>query len=76
MVKQSTVQQFLDLIESVFNYSSKDRVAIAFLAKEAARQRAAVAFKPNAKNHLARSGLERRGEIRPNSLAAINHEDQ
>ena len=47
MVKQSTLQQYLDVIEIVFNYASKDRVAIAFLAREAARSRQKQAFNRN-----------------------------
>lgn len=41
-VKQSTKTQFLDLIERVYNFQAKDRIALAFLAKESAKSRSAV----------------------------------
>lgn len=41
-VRQSRVVDFLDMIEAVYNRQAKNKVALAFLAKEAARHRAAI----------------------------------
>lgn len=40
--KQATMNQYLDLIDKVYNHSAKTKVALAFLAKEAAKKRSAV----------------------------------
>lgn len=49
MVKQATMAQYLDMIEIVYNYHANSKVPLAFLAKEAARERAAVK-KPEYRN--------------------------
>jgi len=41
--KQSTVMQYLELIEQVYNFRAHCKIALAFLAKEAAQKRSAVA---------------------------------
>ena len=42
MKKQATMAQFVDMIDAVYNYHAKHKIALAFLAREAARNRAAV----------------------------------
>ena len=51
MTKQSSADGYLELIERVYNHASgkKNRLPVAFLAKEAARERCAVNI-GNAKN--------------------------
>jgi hypothetical protein len=39
--KQATVAQYLDAVERVYNYQSKQKIALAFLAKEEMRKRSA-----------------------------------
>ena len=39
MIKQSTQSQFLDLIDRVYNHNAKSKIALAFLAKQAAASR-------------------------------------
>jgi hypothetical protein len=39
MIKQATQSQFLDLIDKVYNHSAKSKIALAFLAKQAAANR-------------------------------------
>ncbi len=45
MIKQSTRMQFLDLIDRVYNHNAKTKIALAFLAKQAAASRNAVTKK-------------------------------
>lgn len=45
IVKQATVDQFMELIERVYNYCAKQKVPLAFLAREAAKARQPAAFK-------------------------------
>jgi ParB-like nuclease domain len=41
-VKQATKNQYLDLIEKVYNFHANERIALAFLARESAKKRNAV----------------------------------
>ncbi len=41
-VKQATKDQFIDMIESIYNRQSHQKLALAFLAKEEARRRSAI----------------------------------
>jgi len=47
-VKQSTRDQFLELIDRVYNFQAKHRIALSFLAKEAARKRCVVSKEKDA----------------------------
>lgn len=42
LVKQSSKDQFLALIDHIYNFQARQRIALAFLAKEAAKKRSAI----------------------------------
>jgi hypothetical protein len=47
LMKQGSKDQYLDMIESIYNSHRKDRIPLAFLAKEAAKKRSVVVKKTN-----------------------------
>lgn len=42
MIKQSTYMQYLDLVERVYNHGSRNKIPLAFMAKELAKKRSAI----------------------------------
>ena len=48
--RQPNVESYLDAIEAIYNRQSKDRVPVAFLAKEKAKERSQLLFKKQTKS--------------------------
>ena len=42
MIKQSTYMQYLDLVERVYNHGARNKIPLAFMAKELAKKRSAI----------------------------------